>query len=336
MNIQCMRIIVIVCCILYNTSVLAITLVPPVLPPDEGYCFIQNYVDVSPMYGGQDFHTRCRSYNKHKGTDFRVSYDAMLAGVDVVAAADGRVLRTRDKMKDVYYSSGESNIGGRECGNGVVIDHGDGWQTLYCHLKKDSVLVRAGDVVEAGTVIGQVGLSGKTEFAHVHFQVSRNGEIVCPFSGICMGGLTTGRCKFFVRHPSQESLWEDDSEKVLQYVPSQVLRTAYLNNRPHSAQEILQRSTLVDVLKSGHMPLVFSAVTAMLQEGDTLILELKTVEGVLLAEKTVHITHYTAQRYDYIGKKDSSQYADTTLEGYVVLRRNGAQVFEHRSRIVVE
>lgn len=336
MNIQCMRVIVVVCCIVYNTPVLAITLVPPILPPDEGYCFIQNYVDVSPMQGGQDFHTRSRSYSRHKGTDFRVSYDAMLAGVDVVAAADGRVLRTRDEMKDVYFSSGESNVAGRECGNGVVIDHGDGWHTLYCHLKKDSVLVKAGDVVTAGSVIGQVGLSGKTEFAHIHFQVSRDGKIVCPFSGACMGAMAAGRCKLFVQHPSQEPLWEDSSEEVLQYVPSQVLRAVYLNSRPHSAQEILQRPNSVNVLKSGHMPLVFSAVTAMLQEGDMLILELKTVEGILLAEKTVHITHYTAQRYDYIGKKDSSQYAGTILEGYVVLRRNGAQVFEHRARMVVQ
>lgn len=336
MNIQCMRVIVIVCCIVFNTPALAITLIPPIQSPDEGYCFIQNYVDVSPMDGGQDFHARCRSYSRHKGTDFRVSYDAMVAGVDVVAAADGKILRTRDEMEDAYYSSGVSNVAGRECGNGVVIDHGDGWQTLYCHLKKDSVSVTAGEIVTAGTVIGQVGLSGKTEFAHVHFQISRNGEIICPFSGTCTGIMTTGRCKLFVQHPSREPLWEDGSEEVLQYVPSQVLRTVYLNSRPHSAQEILQRSTLANILKSGHMPLVFSAVTAMLQEGDTLILELKTVEGVLLAEKTVHITHYTAQRYDYIGKKDSSQYADMTLEGYVVLRRNGAQVFEHRTRIVVQ
>jgi len=336
MNIQCMRVIVVVCCILYNASVFAITLIPPVVPPEEGYCFIQNYVDVSPVVGGQDFHTRCRSYDNHKGTDFRVSYAAMLHGVQVVAAADGKVLRVRDGMKDAFYSSGESNVTGRECGNGVLLDHGDGWRTLYCHLKKGSVAVARGDTVSARTVLGQVGLSGKTEFAHVHFQVSRNGNIVCPFSGACTGTAVVGRCRLLVRHPSQEPLWKDSSEDVLQYVPPQVLRAVYSDYLPRSAQEVLQLPEVGGEFTSGHRPVFFSVVTALLQKGDLLTLELKTAGGILLAEKTVHVTKDTAQRYDYIGRKDSSEYADTPLEGRVFLRRDHAQVFEHKVRVLVQ
>lgn len=336
MNIHCIRMIVVVCCIAYNIAAYGVTFIPPVAPPESGYCFIQNYVDVSPAHGGQDCYTHSRSYERHKGTDFRVSYEAMLTGVDVLAAAGGRVLRTRDGMDDAYLQDGRFDIEGRECGNGVVIDHGDGWQTQYCHLKKDSVLVVQGDVVKVGSVIGKVGLSGKTEFAHVHFQVTCRGEVVCPFSGVRLETMSPQDTVGLQKIEFGTSLWQNTSNEILQYVPPQLLKVDYSTAPPHSTREILQRSDFVETVKAGRDPLVFSAVTAMLQKGDTLVLRLKTPAGEQLAEKVVNISSYTAQRFDYVGRSHSARYAHMALEGIVELRRGDVKIFEHTSRISVQ
>jgi murein DD-endopeptidase MepM/ murein hydrolase activator NlpD len=336
MIIQCIRVIVVACCIAYSVAAYGVTFIPPVAPPESGYCFIQNYVDVGPEYGGQDCYTHSRSYERHKGTDFRVSYDAMLAGVDVLAAASGTVLRTRDGMDDAFFQNRMIDVEGRECGNGVIIDHGDGWQTQYCHLKKDSVLVAQGESVKAGSVLGKVGLSGKTEFAHVHFQVTCRGEIVCPFSGARLESMesrnSTGLQKIELGTP----LWENESNEILQYVPPQLLKVNYSRSLPRSAREILQRPNMMETIKAGRAPFVFSVVTAMLRKGDLLTLRLKTESGKLLAQKVVNISSYTAQRVDCIGRKNVAMYAHMELEGIVELRRGDVQVFEHKSRILVQ
>lgn len=335
MSIQFIRVIVVVCCLAYSVAAYGVTFITPVASPERGYCFIQNYVDVGPEHGGQDCYTQSRSYEQHKGTDFRVSYDAMLAGVDVLAAANGTVLRTRDGMDDVFFQDGTIDVEGRECGNGVIIDHGDGWQTQYCHLKKDSVLVAQGESVKAGSVIGQVGLSGRTEFAHVHFQVACRGEIVCPFSGARLESVALRNSNELQKIESG-TLWQNDSTEVLQYVPSQLLKVNYSTSPPRSAREVLQRSDVIETVKTGRSPFVFSVVTAMLRKGDLLILRLKTEAGTLVAEKVVSISSYTAQRLDCIGRKNSAMYAHMELEGIVELRRGNVQVFEHKSCVSVQ
>jgi len=60
-------------------------------------------------------------------------------------------------------------VKGKECGNGVVITHGDGYETQLCHLKQASIIVQKGDQVKKGDILGFVGTSGASEFPHVHF-----------------------------------------------------------------------------------------------------------------------------------------------------------------------
>jgi murein DD-endopeptidase MepM/ murein hydrolase activator NlpD len=105
------------------------------------------------------------------------------AGVDVLAAAPGVVLRLRSDMEDVSIAErGAVALGNRLCGNGVIIAHAGGWQTQYCHLAKDSVRVRPGQTVSAGAPLGRVGLSGATVFPHLHFTVRHQGQIIDPFA----------------------------------------------------------------------------------------------------------------------------------------------------------
>lgn len=64
-------------------------------------------------------------------------------------------------------------------GNFVVIDHGNGYQTLYEHL--DSIFVRCGDSVAQGTVIGTAGTTGNSTGPHLHFEIRFNGTSVNPW-----------------------------------------------------------------------------------------------------------------------------------------------------------
>lgn len=147
-------------------------------------CHVQQYVDHDPSRRARDYRCSPLSYDGHKGTDIALPYIAdMQRGVNVLAAAPGVVLGRRSSMPDTYATADNAaSLKGRECGNGVVLRHADGWETQYCHMKQGSILVKKGQQVEAGTLLGQIGLSGKTQFPHLHLSLRHNGKAVDPFA----------------------------------------------------------------------------------------------------------------------------------------------------------
>ncbi len=149
-------------------------------------CFVEFYVDHGPGPDVADYRCGGRSYDTHRGTDFRVRDPAdFAAGVPVLAAAAGTVLATRDDMADIDVTVlGRGKVAGMAGGNAVVVLHDDGWVSQYWHMRRGSVLVRKGDRVAAGQRLGTIGLSGDTNFPHLHFEVSDPvRQVVDPFSG---------------------------------------------------------------------------------------------------------------------------------------------------------
>jgi murein DD-endopeptidase MepM/ murein hydrolase activator NlpD len=102
----------------------------------------------------------------HTGTDIAAAW-----GTPVVAPAQGMVVFA-GTMGD-----------GAEV---VVIAHDSGLVSMYAHLDNQvfPVPVKAGDAVQAGDRIGNVGLTGITTGAHLHWSVWRNGDLVDPLSMI--------------------------------------------------------------------------------------------------------------------------------------------------------
>ena len=110
-----------------------------------------------------------------------LQYDATMGdwrthdGIDIQAPEGTQVLAAEaGTVQSVY----EDNL----MGTVVVIDHGDGVQTLYASLEADPA-VEAGDEVTAGQVIGTVGSTAVAEAdrgAHLHFSVTQNGEPTDP------------------------------------------------------------------------------------------------------------------------------------------------------------
>lgn len=113
---------------------------------------------------------RYPSYRGHTGIDIN---SARAKQSSVVAAKSGKVIVSEAKVSHGrYYSYGEY----------VVIQHGDGKQTLYAHMRPGSRTVSVGDIVKQGQVIGRVGSTGNSTGAHLHFEVKINGRAVNPFN----------------------------------------------------------------------------------------------------------------------------------------------------------
>ncbi|MBQ0052260.1 MAG: peptidoglycan DD-metalloendopeptidase family protein [Treponema sp.] len=94
-------------------------------------------------------------------------------GIDM-ACPQGSPIRASMSGKVVYV--GWSNI----FGNYVIIDHGNGYQSLYGHMLKS--VVKNGLMVDSSTKIGLVGSTGYSTGPHLHFQVFKNGKLVDPLS----------------------------------------------------------------------------------------------------------------------------------------------------------
>ena len=148
-------------------------------------CWIARYSDRARGKDKADYQCGRRTQNNHKGTDFAVAnFGEMKRGVAVLAAADGTVLRTRNNMQDIsVLETGQQSVKNKECGNAAIIEHVSGYTTQYCHMRQGSVSVKPGDQVKAGDKIGLLGLSGDTEYPHMHLNVRKDGKRIDPFDG---------------------------------------------------------------------------------------------------------------------------------------------------------
>ncbi|KOY15600.1 hypothetical protein AMS66_16030 [Paenibacillus xylanivorans] len=90
-------------------------------------------------------------------------------GEPLHAAADGTVVEIKNDISD--NTPGVMNAE-EPAGNFVVIDHGHGEYSITAHIKEGTISVKKGDKVKQGDLIGELGNSGNSSEAHLHFQVS--------------------------------------------------------------------------------------------------------------------------------------------------------------------
>jgi hypothetical protein len=144
-------------------------------------CWPVNFFDHDASPEFKDHHCGWFGYDGHDGIDIAIGADNNLEkNMNVIAAADGKVVGTRNVIPDQIAEKGA--VKDKECGNGARIDHGNGWFTQYCHMRMGSVVVKTGQDVKRGEKLGTVGLSGMTQFPHVHFGVFHNAAKVDPFA----------------------------------------------------------------------------------------------------------------------------------------------------------
>lgn len=290
-------------------------------------CEVQNYVDRDPGPGAKDYRCGRETYQAHNGVDIRLlDMAAQKRGVAVLAAAPGTVLRLRDGMPDISVRApGAPPLNGQDCGNGVIVDHGGGWETQYCHMAKGSLVVKAGQTVAAGAPLGRVGLSGNTEYPHVHVTVRHDGKVVDPFDP---DGSGLAACK--MSHP----LWSPAALKALAYKPGAVLNAGFAGGPVKMA----------DVEAGGIPPPSADAAYLVaygrgidLQAGDVIGLELRDPAGKVLAQNNLPpLDGPKAQHIAYIGvKRPAAGWASGVYKARYTVTRQGkpALVREFETRL---
>lgn len=109
---------------------------------------------------GMRMHPIYKVRKMHTGTDF-----SLPTGTPVYASGDGEIIGTYDKHFTGY-------------GKYIKIQHGFGYQTLYAHLSQ--MIVKPGQKVKRGQIIGYSGNTGGSTAPHLHYEVIENGKKVNP------------------------------------------------------------------------------------------------------------------------------------------------------------
>src|SRR5712691_8750086 len=292
-------------------------------------CWVANYVDVDPTEAARDFHCRSRTYNAHDGTDFAIRGLAVMAqGVPVVASAAGIVRRVRDGVEDVGITveAAHAQLAGRNCGNGVLIEHEAGWQTQYCHLRRGSLRVKPGERVERGSPLGLVGLSGKTAFPHVHLTVRHNGQVIDPFTG----QLQNAGCGL-----EGKPLWQADAHVAYEDVA--LYNAGFAGSIP-DVQAIRSGR-----MQNGSLPPTAAALflwVEMLgvQAGDQVRFRITGPDGQMMLDKEERVDRTQARRFMFAGeRRQAYAWASGSYSGQVTLTRafDGQMVEQSVSRTVV-
>ena len=290
----------------------------PLACPEGSICPIQQFVDLDPGPGARDPWCGTKTYDGHKGTDFRVlSMQDVTRGVEVVAMADGVVKASRDGMADRIVLTDEDRkaVTSRECGNGLILDHGEGLETQYCHMRQGSLRLEPGTKVRKGDVLGLVGASGMAQFPHVHVTLRRDGKVTDPFTGLSPGQAcaTSGT----VSGGGARS-WLDASAMVALTAPDMpTVLSAGFADGPVSDRQLVQSG--LPALPGAHSQALVGYVWAInLAKADRFTLRIER-DGRLFSEQTSEpLDRSKAVYVAYAGKKGAPRAGHYRLEAAIV------------------
>jgi hypothetical protein len=275
-------------------------------------CYIQQYFDHDPSPAWGDFTCGPLAYDGHDGTDFALPTRADMAqGVAVLAAAAGTVKGIRDGVADFA-----PVVDGKECGNGVVIDHGAGWETQYCHLRQGSVQVQVGQSVDLGTPLGMVGQSGMAEFPHLHLAVRKDGVEIDPFTP-----SATNSCNITRASAPRDDLWAPE----IAYQSGGIIGAGFATEVPNF-DAIKQGMDTPSNLPAQSPALVLWAYMFGAKAGDALVFDITSPEGRIIAERVV-LEKTQALSFRAVGRKmRGAGWPAGTYSGQVKMLREGDEI----------
>lgn len=294
-------------------------------------CFIQNYFDHQSGRGYADYRCGHLSYDNHKGTDFRVIDElAMNRGVVVVAAADGYVLAVRNGEPDIPVSvNGKDRVTNKEAGNGVVIEHGDGWQTQYSHLKNNSLSVKKGDWVYRGQPIGQIGESGEADFPHVELAVRKDGKPMDPFWPFDLWSCNSA--------PPENNLWSKSARKSLFYVDTTILQTGFAEQIPTRIQSQTGRWNKTHIRSDAPQFVMWTEIMGA-KDGDEWRIQISDPSGQKLVNTEGKILGNKAVAVIGAGKRLRAGFAwpTGTYNGVFILSRQGKPYLKNHAILQID
>ncbi|OUR78479.1 hypothetical protein A9Q83_07560 [Alphaproteobacteria bacterium 46_93_T64] len=282
-------------------------------------CFLQHFMDAKPGKAAADYTCGSLSYNNHRGTDIRIQTLAQMEkGVPVIAAEEGTVTGIRRGVKDQYYSDYSKkkkkeiyNIG---LGNVVVLDHGGKWTTFYAHMQKGSIKVYKGQRVQKGEVLGYVGMSGLTDFPHLHFELRHKNKRIDPFTGL----EKNEKCGNF-----KKNYWSDNISSQLTYTPTFFVNIGFSETRPSGRRDLETGKKNQDEFGPMAPTLFFWSYYIGSRKGDKISLKLFDPAGKIIGK---HITKpmgkHQISRNLFIGvKKPATGWKNGIYRGEVAILR---------------
>ena len=278
-------------------------------------CWPVSYPDSDPALSvAKDFTCGPLASDGNDGTDFGIrDLVAMETGIVVVAAADGKVLRKRDGAGDTMptHEDIQKLLSEKKgCGNGLAIEHTDGWQTLYCNIKNGSFRVEEGQQVKAGDILGHVGHSGAAEYPRLHFTLVKEGQIFDPFTG----NRANTTCQ-----STGKSLWNPP----LAYIPVSLFAGGFTAGVPN-IESLRIDATAPDTLRQNDVAtLTFWVGIYGTAAGGKIEIEIIGPNDQIVARRDITQKQSHARQYYYVGKKFGEQRAAPgNYTGVVTLSRS--------------
>lgn len=290
-------------------------------------CLIQKYVDHDPGPGRRDYRCGALTTDGHDGVDIRLRTMAdMRAGYAVVAAQAGTVRRVRDGEPDIGVTGGGGGEG-KMAGNAVVIDHGEGWQTQYSHLRQGTVRVRPGQIVAAGDTLGLIGLSGNSEFPHLHFTVRFRDTAQDPFVRTGVGAPCDALA-------DGSGLWAPAARSMLRYRPAAIIAAGLASDVP--AKAVVDRDRQ-PVSVGVHLPLILWIDAIGAKAGDQQTFSIVGPDGRAIHSQQSAIADGGLSWFAYSGKRAPPQgWQAGRYIGRYVLRRGQVIVAQTDAAISIK
>jgi hypothetical protein len=249
-----------------------------------------------------DFLCKSKTYPGNIGTAFATRRnDHMNNSVEVISPINGRVKSVKDGINDISINEidRQSPVSDK-CGNFVILVQDD-FEIELCHLKKNSITVKVNDEVKVGQNIGQVGLSGATEYPHLHvnlrkIKANKKYVEVDPFYGEqkeC--GLTP------------KSLWTNP-----QQMEKQAAKTGIIYNYGFAFNEIVAEEVRLWQKNNVTQPPTPNSIIGFVDifsvnAGDKISLKIVDEMGKELASKTKEFNQYQNRYFIYVSKPLNGQ-----------------------------
>ncbi len=264
-----------------------------------------------------DYTGNKRTTDDYYGTRFQV-YNSTLAdrGADITASADGVVVSVRDQLPSDPYAI--TVLGSRlreSVGNSVVVDHGNGWETQYSGLLKNSVPVKRGDKVKAGDVLGKVQRFARQSYPTMHFVVRYKSIPIDPFVGVYDGMFTTD----LKRNP----LWKDNFEQIAFTRDVGLIATGFSKEVPDI--ERVKRSMLdSSYFRGDDDQILFWSYAFGLKKGDKVTIAIYNPKGAMVSRHEDILPKDQERYFAYVGRKaETYGLPQGVYRGSITVRREG-------------
>ena len=220
------------------------------------------------------------------------------------------------RMSDDCGVTQHSRFGAPDRSHGYCTDDNSRALSLMARLAGE------GSLDAAGERLGLVGMSGNSEFPHLHFSVRLHGKPVDPF----IGATVPAACDATKIRPG---LWTTDAARALAYTPTAPITLGLASRVPPRA--VADRA-IPPAVEGATLPLLIWVDLIGAQDGDVQIFEIQGPDGALLHSQTLPVSKGGLSWFAFSGKRaPAAGWQKGRYVGSYILQRDGATIVQQRT-----